>query len=98
MLSNVQFRGQGWHMCQKAFPVKMDESFKSQVQRCSAYLARLYAILQQSSVQLNCFAGKRGKKYREWLEEVGLLSTLCVCVYVCVYVWSTAWQKVLGVA
>ena len=63
-------------MCEKTFPVKLDEGFKNQVQRCSAYLARLYAILQQSSVQLNCFAGKRGKKYREWIEEVGFLSAL----------------------
>ncbi|PVD34730.1 hypothetical protein C0Q70_06007 [Pomacea canaliculata] len=36
---------------------------------CSAYLARLYAVLQQSSVQLNCFAGPSGKKYHEWIEE-----------------------------
>ena len=26
VVSKVQFSGQGWHMCQKAFPVKMEDS------------------------------------------------------------------------
>ncbi|XP_070196653.1 uncharacterized protein [Littorina saxatilis] len=60
---------EGWHMLPMSFPIKLDDEFMPLIRRCSAYLARLYAILQQSSVQLNCFAGKRGKKYREWIEE-----------------------------
>ncbi|XP_076445934.1 uncharacterized protein LOC143283637 [Babylonia areolata] len=60
---------EGWHLCPQTFSVKLDEEFKPLVRRCSAYLARLYAILQQSAVHLSCFVGKRGKKYREWIEE-----------------------------
>ncbi|KAL8604081.1 hypothetical protein ACOMHN_024906 [Nucella lapillus] len=60
---------EGWHLCPKTFPIKLDDTFQSLIRHCSAYLARLYAILQQSSVHLNCFVGKRGKKYRQWIEE-----------------------------
>ncbi|KAK7485956.1 hypothetical protein BaRGS_00022822 [Batillaria attramentaria] len=60
---------EGWHMCKQIFPMKLDEEFKRLLKGCSAYLARLYAILQQSSVQLTCFAGPRGKKYRKWIED-----------------------------
>ncbi|XP_059158979.1 uncharacterized protein LOC131942991 [Physella acuta] len=59
----------GWHICKMSFPVKMNEELKSTLKGCSAYLGRMYAILRQSAVSLNCFDGPIGSQYISWIEQ-----------------------------
>ncbi|KAH9492683.1 hypothetical protein Btru_024553 [Bulinus truncatus] len=60
----------GWHVCKTSLQVKMSEELKNTIQACSFYLARMFAILRQSSVSLNCFKGAAGDQFTSWVEQV----------------------------
>ncbi|CAG5122483.1 unnamed protein product, partial [Candidula unifasciata] len=62
----------GWHVCETLFTIKMNENMKSMIKGCSAYLARMYAILRQSAVTLNCFDGPVGFKFTSWVDQHAL--------------------------
>ncbi|KAK0062250.1 hypothetical protein Bpfe_008351, partial [Biomphalaria pfeifferi] len=59
----------GWHVCKKSFQVKMSEELKKTIEGCSFYMARMFAILRQSSVSLNCFSGQAGNQFTSWIEQ-----------------------------
>ncbi|XP_048249171.1 uncharacterized protein LOC124124359 [Haliotis rufescens] len=60
---------EGWHLCDQSFPLTKTEEFVSQIKKVSPYLARIYAILRQSSMQLNCLSGDTGKQFLDWVEQ-----------------------------
>ncbi|GFS24052.1 hypothetical protein ElyMa_006993500, partial [Elysia marginata] len=59
----------GWHVCKTSFPLRMNEDTKTIIKGCSVYLARMYAILKQSSVPLNCFESPLGQDFVSWVEQ-----------------------------
>ncbi|CAL1535024.1 unnamed protein product, partial [Lymnaea stagnalis] len=59
----------GWHLCKTSYPVKMTPELKETLQKCSSYFARMFAILRQSAVNLNCFEGPLGTKFTTWIEQ-----------------------------
>ncbi|XP_071087235.1 uncharacterized protein [Haliotis cracherodii] len=60
---------EGWHLCDQSFPLRKTEEFVNQMKKVSPYLARIYAILRQSSMQLNCLSGDTGKQFLDWVEQ-----------------------------
>ncbi|KAK3777048.1 hypothetical protein RRG08_008898 [Elysia crispata] len=59
----------GWHVCKTTFPLRMNDDMKNIIKGCSVYLARMYAILRQSSVPLNCFENPLGQSFVSWVEQ-----------------------------
>ncbi|XP_012936376.2 uncharacterized protein LOC106011403 [Aplysia californica] len=63
---------EGWHICKTSMPLKMNEELKGHLKGCSPYMARMFAILRQSAVSLNCFEGPIGQKFTQWIEQNAL--------------------------
>ncbi len=40
------------------------------MKKVAPYLARIFAILKQSSMQLSCLGGELGKQFMDWMEKV----------------------------
>ncbi|RUS85194.1 hypothetical protein EGW08_007020 [Elysia chlorotica] len=59
----------GWHVCKTTFPLRLNDDMKSIIKGCSVYLARMYAILRQSQVPLNCFENPLGQNFVSWVEQ-----------------------------
>ncbi|XP_021366171.1 uncharacterized protein LOC110458668 [Mizuhopecten yessoensis] len=62
---------EGWHLLGEPLTLKTRTS--EEVENCLAvaapYLARIYAILRQSSMRLNCLNSKTGEKFGNWLDD-----------------------------
>ena len=71
---SYKFTFQGWHLCDHSLGnltlagTSMD--ILDHVMQAAPYSARIYTILRQSGVQLNCFSGDVGEGYIKFVETV----------------------------
>ncbi|XP_060065175.1 uncharacterized protein LOC132545509 [Ylistrum balloti] len=62
---------EGWHLLGKPLTLKTrtDEEIENCLSTTAPYLTRIYAILRQSSMRLNCLNSKSGEKFGNWLDD-----------------------------
>ncbi|XP_033743245.1 uncharacterized protein LOC117329409 isoform X2 [Pecten maximus] len=62
---------EGWHLLGKPLTLKTrtDEEVENCLTSAAPYLTRIYAILRQSSMRLNCLNSKTGEKFSNWLDD-----------------------------
>ncbi|CAG2199988.1 unnamed protein product [Mytilus edulis] len=65
---------QGWHLVDgPLFKIDRtsDEIYKT-LKDAAPFLARIYAVLKQSSISLNCLSSKKGEKYLNFIRQEGV--------------------------
>ncbi|XP_061180809.1 uncharacterized protein LOC133189455 [Saccostrea echinata] len=65
---------EGWHVSEKSLNLsaRSSEEVYHVLREAAPYLSRLYAVLKQSSVNLNCLRGKTGDSYCSYIDKKGL--------------------------
>ncbi|KAK3588393.1 hypothetical protein CHS0354_028970 [Potamilus streckersoni] len=60
-----------WHQCHQhhLLAFRTEEEKQTLLQKAAPYLSRIYRILNQSPIKLNCFIGKTGENYQDWIEK-----------------------------
>ncbi|KAL3880394.1 hypothetical protein ACJMK2_032638 [Sinanodonta woodiana] len=60
-----------WHQCHQyhLLAFRTGEEKQTFLRKAAPYLSRIYRILNQSPIKLNCFIGKTGESYQDWMEE-----------------------------
>ena len=66
---------QGWHLCDEKHPLafRNHEQLETYLNTAAPYLYRIYSILRQSPIKLNCFTGGKngkGEAFQSWIRSV----------------------------
>ncbi|XP_062577865.1 uncharacterized protein LOC134239727, partial [Saccostrea cucullata] len=68
---------EGWHVSEKSLNLsaRSTEEVYHVIREAAPYLSRLYAVLKQSSVNLNCLRGKTGDSFCSYIDKKGLVES-----------------------
>lgn len=63
---------QGWHVSERSLSLsaRSPEEVVKVIREAAPYLSRLYSVLKQSAVKLNCLRGKVGDSYCSYIDKV----------------------------